>query len=1391
MARSGPFKDLGWGKLGGNKKPNTPKKNSGVNSRYRTSAMGQLMGQAKEAAIPKKAKGGNYAAIVLRVDSTNLSDAAGSSWMTSWYDEVLGVPLPETIKIKARIPALHAGIPEPDKYGCDGASGIHQFWINMHPTFYASSQDIELPECGDVVIVSVNGDDGSGGGDAAGGGLIMKNVVTRENNPVKLGGACPPAEQFPSTASSTADGADGDAMGGEEVSAGAVNPFGLPADCDFDCMMEFLGGIAAAGPSCPGRDPFGEMTTCGSPLDSKGVFISRHSMGHRNMPTPLTSLTRALWADLGYVVLEAIHQTANKTYKTDATRLREYARMFALGGMNVYISGTPYPGKATEYVKHMTKVATDLPVVGMVMTPSWGYLSPGNKDKYARQAKYVASQMKKAALANSLQIGFSNAWMPSAEYTVTTADGEDGEVSIRYKDSFPYYCFSDVDWSIAQILSTSGKSVVQVRESTGAVEIRSERGSEALKQEDFVEVLNDYMKLGFKYIIPAFGVMGSGWDDYLVSSEKPPERMKEELDMLGAYEEPAVVGPVRTKETDSRSLPNPGPGSPGLDVRNWATGYFGSIIECTDEEIGVDRRCELPPEPIVVEDPPPVETVTTELVEVPVMEWTDGWANYTIDEEGVITYISPSSGDPVYVQSDNSSNIYPSGCPSDCYDAIMGFRPESTWIEETVVITEEVLEESDADEVASQIWPTFPKPNPPIKAQVVWSVMWWDWLNAEENIPCWKSTRWEVIKNFHRYSPIAYERQQEGGAINPGNFEEFSAEIRAAMDAIQAYNRIAEGNPGMHKVSLEQYMMAVQQAQSMSTFADGSDMESYGAAASSVAQSAATELGYDGEGSASGDGSDVAEDVEDAIADADAYYGSDAADASTTGATSGGTNLDAYPAFPYIQFSSPITGGNQGGWFPAVTGAFRASSRSPSTIDHIVIHTTAGASQLAGGEVFCRPGAGVSTHYGINTGGFVYQFVKESDVAYGNGGGTKNASPPSSQGGRRNLGGGTDKYINNSNGTGLSIEITGIPKEEAEQPGKWYTDVMYENLAFLVANMCKRNQIAVDRTHIFGHDEMTMRKSDPGTLLQNEHPAGISYPYGGIASDGSNKGPSGGEAFPGARFQINSYSPNSQGNETFDWARFMTLVEGFFSGAGVPMPPSTSLAVGSASVAPGGASASPSAAEKCPPAAAGGGAAGGGGSSGGAPLSAAQIAALGEYQGNWPSGGSPALSSDYGPRSPPTTSGGQGSSNHPGIDTISLSPVSSGNPGTIPLFAVADGQVTRVRDMSDTAGKFVDVTHDGTGMVSQYMHCHTIQVTNGQRVSAGDVVATMGTTGNSSGVHLHYSLWTGASYASDKVDPFSALGLECNDLAKGHSRYGRLCAAGNQNMTAGGPYTGG
>ena len=66
MARKGPFKDLGWGKLGGAKKP-SPKKTPGLNSTYRTSVMGQLKQQANAAAVEKKKVGGNYVGIGARI----------------------------------------------------------------------------------------------------------------------------------------------------------------------------------------------------------------------------------------------------------------------------------------------------------------------------------------------------------------------------------------------------------------------------------------------------------------------------------------------------------------------------------------------------------------------------------------------------------------------------------------------------------------------------------------------------------------------------------------------------------------------------------------------------------------------------------------------------------------------------------------------------------------------------------------------------------------------------------------------------------------------------------------------------------------------------------------------------------------------------------------------------------------------------------------------------------------------------------------------------------------------------------------------------------------------------------------------------------------------------
>ena len=179
MARKGPLKDLAWGKLNPGKKNSTQRTLSKTN---RTSLMSQVRQQVVDASTPRNKPSGPMKAIVLRVESKDgANKVPGSSWMKAWYKEILETEIPETIKIKGRIPTLHAGIPEPEKYGCDGKAGKHQQWINMHPTYYASTQDIEMPECGDLVIVD--------------GGMIMSNVVTRENDGgIKKGGACPPSD---------------------------------------------------------------------------------------------------------------------------------------------------------------------------------------------------------------------------------------------------------------------------------------------------------------------------------------------------------------------------------------------------------------------------------------------------------------------------------------------------------------------------------------------------------------------------------------------------------------------------------------------------------------------------------------------------------------------------------------------------------------------------------------------------------------------------------------------------------------------------------------------------------------------------------------------------------------------------------------------------------------------------------------------------------------------------------------------------------------------------------------------------------------------------------------------------------------------------------------------
>ena len=82
-----------------------------------------------------------------------------------------------------------------------------------------------------------------------------------------------------------------------------------------------------------------------------------------------------------------------------------------------------------------------------------------------------------------------------------------------------------------------------------------------------------------------------------------------------------------------------------------------------------------------------------------------------------------------------------------------------------------------------------------------------------------------------------------------------------------------------------------------------------------------------------------------------------------------------------------------------------------------------------------------------------------------------------------------------------------------------------------------------------------------------------------------------------------------------------------------------------------------------------------------------------------------------------------------------------------PVRATADGNVT-VAGLQGGYGKMVEVDH-GNGLATRYAHLSDITVKVGQRVRAGFIVGKIGSTGRSTGPHLHYE----TRVSGDAVDP--------------------------------------
>ena len=103
------------------------------------------------------------------------------------------------------------------------------------------------------------------------------------------------------------------------------------------------------------------------------------------------------------------------------------------------------------------------------------------------------------------------------------------------------------------------------------------------------------------------------------------------------------------------------------------------------------------------------------------------------------------------------------------------------------------------------------------------------------------------------------------------------------------------------------------------------------------------------------------------------------------------------------------------------------------------------------------------------------------------------------------------------------------------------------------------------------------------------------------------------------------------------------------------------------------------------------------------------------------------LTSSFGTRSDPFNGR---RARHNGIDI----------PGPIgtPIYATADGTVGRAQRLGGY-GNYVEIEH-GNAMQTRYGHLSAIAVSSGQRIRRGDILGYMGSTGRSTGSHLHYEV---------------------------------------------------
>ena len=114
------------------------------------------------------------------------------------------------------------------------------------------------------------------------------------------------------------------------------------------------------------------------------------------------------------------------------------------------------------------------------------------------------------------------------------------------------------------------------------------------------------------------------------------------------------------------------------------------------------------------------------------------------------------------------------------------------------------------------------------------------------------------------------------------------------------------------------------------------------------------------------------------------------------------------------------------------------------------------------------------------------------------------------------------------------------------------------------------------------------------------------------------------------------------------------------------------------------------------------------------------------------------VSTEFNPTADPSISDGR---KHEGMDISTRSQI-------IPIYATAEGEVVTAN--YDSGYGYQVIIDHGNGFTTLYAHCNELMVNAGDKVEKGDVIATTGNTGWSTGIHCHYEIQLNGEYQNPR-----------------------------------------